>query len=271
MSAATEPPTNPSPISYPPASILLIVGLGVLIGISAIASILESWADGRFFYFDFGILALPVAFGLLAKRHSSRRWALVFATVGALGSGIMFLVAVFSRASQPGIGPAVLYIGVATALALACIGMLCSAQSRAWFATGQSMTLNRWLIVFPILVPTAIVIIDGVVERRSLLKQRQALVDSAFFVDCRFDFFDAKTGNPIPASFSFTAESRLQGGEPAPKLSYSPQNNSFLVRGLAFAPYTLHAVADGYQSTDFTITPRTRGTIEIRLSPLATP
>ncbi len=279
MSDNALSPTAPAATSYPPATILFIVALCVLVSVSAAAEVIESWVDGRFFHFDFGVCALPIAFGLLARKHSSRRWALFFAAFGLIGGGAVFVLALANGASGPALGWTLFYTGVAAALGLSSIVMLRSTNGRAWFAAERSPMPNSWMIVFPIMVPAAIAVFDGVVTKRSLLKERQALVDSAFPVNCHFIFLDATTGKRTPSPSFGLSPTSSSGRDDLPptggKIWFISAIDAgiptIIVQGLAFAPYPLHFTADGYQPTDFTITKDTPERVEVRLQPAATP
>ena len=126
--------------SFPPRHICIVGALAVAAGVGSIVGMIAGLIGGAF-SFDLGFVGIPIGYGILIGRSSSRKWAIFFAAVGALFlagfGGWAFFDHFTGGDTLP--YPDGAYNAAELIIALVCcvyvLVILCGRANREWFAS----------------------------------------------------------------------------------------------------------------------------------------
>lgn len=126
--------------SFPPRHICIVGALAVVAGVGSIVGMIAGLIGGAF-SFDLGFVGIPIGYGILIGRSSSKNWAIFFAAVGALFLAGFGGWAIFDHFTGGDTLPYPdgVYTAAELAIELVCcvyvLLILCRRASREWFAS----------------------------------------------------------------------------------------------------------------------------------------
>lgn len=262
-------------MSFPSHYICVAAALSITAGVASIVGMIFSLMEGRI-WFDLGFVGIPIGYGLLIGRSSSRKWALFFSGVGLIVIAGFSIWQAYERLSgSEGIPypDNILFISqitLATATCLYVLLVLLNKSQRVWFAEPKANTVPMKGMVWAVVAVSFLLHSSMSALIWSVNETRR----KSFNVDVVIVPFNAENGKEMMSlSCNREKSSPLRTpvkGLPDLRISYSAtvEGMSLGITGVASRPTKLILSSDGFQDTPVTLDEETRGEIRVPMVPV---
>lgn len=260
---------------FPPRHICIVGALCISTGIGSVIGMIVGLI-GETFTFDLGFVAIPIGYGILIGRASSRRWAIFFAVIGfLLGSGFggwAFFEHFTGRDTLP--YPDATYVAVELVLALAgCIYVVLVLTRKVYdehFESIAEPTAPLKSIAWAVSVTSA-VLLGSYYASEWWIGETHARI---FPFRVTVAPYDAKNGEGLNSisydSDHLSISSRSKPDFPKVDVSFvsSQEGMRLEFSGIATGPVEFTIRSEGYQDTPITLHQGSDDEIRLAMLPI---
>ena len=261
--------------SFPPRHICIAGALAITAGLGSIFGMIDSWIAGNF-TINLGFVGIPIGYGLLIGRSSSRFWALFFAITGSLfltGFGAWLAYKDFrdiDRLFYPDNAYTIVeWILVETCCLYVWI-VLKRTNHKPWFESAkQDLPAARSLACSVAAVAAVLLFSYHATEWRN--DQTQAMI---YPFRVTVTPYNSENGNGIDSisyeSDTITHDHNTKPKFPSMSVTFIGGADGMRLRfsGVATRPVELTLVSKGFQNTPVTLDRNTKDEIKVAMIPL---
>lgn len=259
----------------PPRQVCIAGALFIAFGVRAVTEMITKLIDGHV-YIDFGFIGISVGYGILIGRASSRKWALLIASVALVFTAIFggwmtyaFWTGGF-RANDP--NSVVDLVGrlLAAAICLYVLMALCRSGNREWFAAEKEEATAARSLTWAVVAVSAILHIS---QQTSEWRARKTL-EKIYPFHVRVEPCNAEDGKGL-TNLSFSGEAMSQKSGTKTKLprvirkTFGGNDGMHCeMDGIAAQPFEVTLHSNGFEDKTITIDQNSNPVIRVPMQSL---
>jgi hypothetical protein len=246
--------------SLPPRAVCIASALSIAFGVGAIAHMISGVFVGRFVV-NFLFVGIPIGYGILLGRRSSRKWALVFSGAGAILLPVAMALTIYGHVTAED-GPTALDLAFNLIIAMTTLAgcvytmiALRGAPAREWFNGPAHETSSAGRFAWSVGVVACLFLVYWCADDWRM----DRLLDSVYPIDVRVTPCDAETGKGV-ASIGVEGTSGSRAPLPKIKINLMTSGSSEAegtwarYRGIAASPVKVRLTSPGYEDATITLT-----------------
>lgn len=261
--------------SSAPRCVQIAAALAITSGVGSVVSMTYALVCGRI-SIDMGFIGIPIGFGLLTGKSSSRFWAQLGSLLGLLAYGILFFVSLWRNTRSPtGFGAVeqvvlnlhLLLSAFACAFVFIALGW---ERSKVWFNQPQIDQRNPRTLGLIVVVVAGYLLISQAATDYLTIKTLQKL----FYFETKVTPVDDQSGQPLSTISNESATSSKYDVLPKIMVSYgfgAPNQCYLEAKGIAAHPYVMKLSSPGYESATVAISNDSPREMSLRLKKLPAP
>ncbi len=261
--------------TFPPRPVCIVGALAIALGVSSVLRMISNILLDQQMMVDLSFVAIPIGYGLLSGRSSSRSWALFFSVLGLLAVAVFGLL--FCLEALFGLDLGLSYSGslpVAVYLLLAAVPMLYVVQvlkrHRSWFDRPSSQPGPL------VSVAWAVVVVVGVMWMGHSLQQRavQQALEEMFDYHVTIEAYNGETGERMGSIMWNRSPPHASNDKSLIPTSYcvrisgGPEAWRIRISGIADQPFEVVIVAEGFHHETIVVDRNTEEFIRLPMRPL---
>lgn len=263
--------------SFPPRHICIVGALAVAAGVSSIVDMIAGLIGGAF-SFDLGFVGIPIGYGILIGRSSSRKWAIFFAAAGALFlagfGGWAFLEHLTGSDRLP--YPNGTYTATELVIALVSCAyvllILCRRANREWFASISEDPTSSKSFAWAIAVTSAVLLLSHHATEWWVEKTHAQIFPFRVIVTPYNSHNGGGLSSISYASDAISFGSSLKADLPKVGVSFIGGRDGMQLEfsGVATHPVEVTLMSEGFENTPITLDQNSDDEIRVAMLPIKT-
>ena len=269
--------TNTNPASFPPRHVFIAAALVICSGVGSVIGMIAAMAASKM-DFDLGFVGIPIGYGLMIGRSSSRRWALFFSCLGLLMVGGLVTWGLFRHFTGEPVSPffgnlqnTSLIVGAGAASLYVFIALL-TKRNRLWFEDFKEGTPPVKSFVWAVIAVSTILLSSQHITEWWTKDSRNKM----YPFDVTVTPYNAETGEGV-SSLTWDGRDDFNNDQPMGKLSKvgfasgSEGDRATTIiqfAGIATKPFDVMIKSEGFRDTPVRIDSDTEGEIRVAMQPI---